>query len=757
MFEITYNDSDTLQNFIDADKAYHSAIYDFTFEGRFIVYHFFVKDVARYVALDSMTGYGSEITRRRKNNLFDSRSYQSMIPMVLDAIKYTGDRRYLNILDTNPQEIIETIFRVMLPEYGFAVREEQINLSKDMYLGLTTKQVAICEAEVGTGKTLAYLVAAFVAQRRYATEYGFLLPVTVSTSSIELQKMIVEKEIPQLSRALQDYGIIKHPLSAVVRKGKEHYFCKARYDDYFEKISRNEDKYSKLIEFFNDSKVASRAFDLDQWDMPAAIKGKMNVKGKCGRCAYRDECRYRSFLKAANEKGSVDFQVTNHNMFLMSIKASEDDPKIRIIQDSPYVVIDESHKLLEAAQGTFGEKFSEGLIQKYINSVKHLNASKENEKIFSGMLSTAQKNNQQLFAKLRKLLPDGAFDDEQGYNITLPDSAVTHIRKLIETIHHIETYRSPQRGAYDVDGRSIAKILSRFLRQNNKHIWLEQEDNGPLSLCCCPKNMADILEKTVWDKCRSYILTSGTMSDGTDFSFFKKENGISRLPKHLVSEKVTASPFDYANHTRLYIPSDMPAPDNSSGSYIAAVSDKILKLVDATNGHTAILFTSYKVLQAVYERTAPKLKKYDIFCMTRNKRTVISEFRKSKNGVLFASGSMWEGVDCIGDGLSSVIIVRLPFPLRSAMMEQKKEAAGDVIKFIQEYALPEMLIKLRQGAGRLIRCESDTGVISILDSRADKSGYVGKIRMALSKYPSVDSIDEIRTFMESVKGADYYA
>ena len=205
MFEITYNDSDTLQNFIDADKAYHDAIYDFTFEGRFIVYHFFIKDNVQYIALDSMTGYESEITHRRKNCLFDNCSYQNMIPMVLDSIKYTGDRRYLNILDTNPLEVIETIFRVMLPEYGFGVREEQINLSKDMYLGLTTKQVAICEAEVGTGKTLAYLVAAFVAQRRYATEYGFLLPVTVSTSSIELQKMIVEKEIPQLSKALQDF------------------------------------------------------------------------------------------------------------------------------------------------------------------------------------------------------------------------------------------------------------------------------------------------------------------------------------------------------------------------------------------------------------------------------------------------------------------------------------------------------------------------------------------------------------------------
>ena len=131
--------------------------------------------------------------------------------------------------------------------------------------------------------------------------------------------------------------------------------------------------------------------------------------------------------------------------------------------------------------------------------------------------------------------------------------------------------------------------------------------------------------------------------------------------KHLVSECSTASPFDYQNHTRMYIPEDMPAPDNKSDDYINAITESILRLIDATNGHTAILFTSYKVLQAVYERAIHQLGKYEVFCMTRNNRKVISDFRKSRNGVLFASGSMWEGVDCVGDGLSSVIIVRLPF------------------------------------------------------------------------------------------------
>ena len=519
----------------------------------------------------------------------------------------------------------------------------------------------------------------------------------------------------------------------------------------------HKEKYQKLLDYFMVNKIAVRAFDLDTWDMPAAIKGKICVKGRCSHCKYRDDCRYSCYVKAANGKGTVDFQVTNHNLFLTSIKTSDSESTSGIIQRSPYVVIDEAHKLLEAAQTTFGEQFSEGMIQKYINSVRYLKSEKVKENAYNGYLDRAKKTNQQLFAMLRKLIPNSEFNDERTFSIALPDAGAALILRLKETTALIEAARKEHRGAYEMDGKRIIKVLEPFVRRNNSNVWLELEDGNSLSLCCCPRNMADVMEKTVWNRSVSYVLTSGTMSDGRDFSFFKKENGIARLPKHLVSECSTASPFDYQNHARMYIPEDMPAPDNKSEDYINAITERILQLIDATNGHTAILFTSYKVLQSVYEKAIHRLDKYEVFCMTRSNRKVISDFRKSKNGILFASGAMWEGVDCVGDGLSSVIIVRLPFPLRSAIMEQKKKAVGDVAKFVHEHAVPEMLIKLRQGVGRLIRCETDTGIVSILDSRAANGSYVPRVKMAFLKYPIVTSVDEVKTFMKSVKGEDYYA
>lgn len=164
-----------------------------------------------------------------------------------------------------------------------------------------------------------------------------------------------------------------------------------------------------------------------------------------------------------------------------------------------------------------------------------------------------------------------------------------------------------------------------------------------------------------------------------------------------------------------------------------------------------------KVLNAIYEKTKEKLARYQLFCMTRSNKTAIGDFQKSKNGILFASGSIWEGVDCAGDCLSSVIIPRLPFPIRSALLDQKKELSPDIQEFIQTYAVPEMLIKLRQGVGRLIRSENDTGLISILDCRAESGPYAERVQTALSKYPRTETIEEIRDFFKSVKSKEYFA
>ena len=148
MFEITYSGSEILERFQNCGKAYDKGVYDFTFEGRYIIYHAPLRHMVDYIALDAQTGLESAIKTVKPGNLFSKPTFRQLIPYIMNSIKYTGDRRYINKFADDPIEVIDTVFRFILPECGYNIREEQISLSKKMFIGFTEKQVAICEAEV---------------------------------------------------------------------------------------------------------------------------------------------------------------------------------------------------------------------------------------------------------------------------------------------------------------------------------------------------------------------------------------------------------------------------------------------------------------------------------------------------------------------------------------------------------------------------------------------------------------------------------
>lgn len=749
MFEITRNHEDALEYFKSEQKAYPNGEYDFTFENRYLVYHCEERNEIVYIALDMSTGLSSEVTRGQERYQSD-RDFLKLIPRILFAIKYTGDTRYHNRFADDPIAMIDLIFERILPEYGYAVRQEQIKLCKSIFIGLTKKTVAICEAEVGTGKSLAYLVAAVCAKYAHANTYGWNQPVTITTSSIELQNAIINKEIPALSQILLDYNLISKPLTAVLRKGKEHYLCLVRFADYYRTIQETPEKYPRTIELLQQLWDSHQLFDLDRVAGPASLKKNICVKGSCESCKFADKCAYCEFVSKANsERFALDFQVTNHNLYLNSIR----NPNV--MRSSTFVIVDEAHKLKEAAQDSFGEKISFNMISAYANWAKGRCRKEEDEDTFKEYLKDLTHDARCLFRRLKALseADEDILDRADGVN--LDRECKGKIRSMCATIFALDEMAS-RKGRNEISAKALIEKLENLLSDGDLITWLEKDDDGELLLCYCPRNIGTELADGVWSKYRSHVLTSGTMSDGKDFNYFKRENGLDRLAKETILEHSSASPFNYADHTRLYIPTDMPYPDNDSKEYIKAVADRVVELIHATYGHTAILFTSYKVLQAVFNLCAGRLENYDVIRMTRSNRNAISEFKKSKNGVLFASGSMWEGVDCIGDTLSSVIIVRLPFPIRSVVLEEKRKESKNTSVFIDDYATPEMLIKLRQGAGRLIRSETDTGVISILDSRANKGRYSERIDLAMAKYPKVNSIKEVQDFIRAVKPEEYF-
>ena len=323
MFEITYEHDDALDYFRNEQIAYPTAEYDFTFEGRYLIYHVTNSVETTYYAIDMKTNLTSEVCHRKDED-YNRDNYSSMIPSILNAIKYNGDARWHNPFAPDPSAMIDTIFRVVLKENGYAVREEQIQLCKDIYEGLTRKRVAICEAEVGIGKSLAYLVAAVCARQGQDVYIPRTEPITITTSNIELQNSLIYKEIPRLSMILEKYGLIDRPLTAALRKGREHYFCRLRYEDYLWSIKQSPHKYKSRIAILEQPRFTEgKVVDLDKVNLPASLKDRICSKGECRHCPYDSTCPYSSYvMKSMSKKKALDFQVTNHNLYLMSKQKS---------------------------------------------------------------------------------------------------------------------------------------------------------------------------------------------------------------------------------------------------------------------------------------------------------------------------------------------------------------------------------------------------------------------------------------------------
>lgn len=750
MFEIIRSDQDAFDYYQFEKYIHPEAEYDFTFEARWLIFHHADRNKILYECLDMQTKKTKRISREPAVYLFEE-SREQLLAQILRAVAYIRPFPWSSF---EPIDMIKAIFENILPAYGFALRPEQVRLSIMIYDGFMGKTVSICEAEVGSGKTMAYLVAGYVANLARTAAGLPVLPVTIATSSVELQRAIVEKDIPRLSDILNETGLAPISLSAVLRKGKEHYFCLNRYIRYIDTKTRNASPTGKypLIKHLSDP-FAKKAFDLDKADLPDGVKNRICVSGGCKHCDLHAWCRYHHFVEnAMNTHVTLTFQVTNHNLYLMS-KSREN-----LLRNSEFVVIDEAHKLKEAAQSVFGAVLSEQLIPNYLNWIKTHCKDPYLLEDYSEAQKKLRYMNMILFDNLLTEFQEDDLDMDSHTIIQDCGLYTSMLYFIRDTVFSLERYRG-ESGGHSMDSESIDNALNVLVGTEPINFWVEQDENGFLSLCASPKYLDLILASCVWnpDNKVKYALLSGTMNANDNFRYFKREHGIQHLPPEQINAGFFPSPFDYSRQTRMYIADDLPWPDQEE-EYYEAIADRIISLVRATNGHTAVLFTSYRALQSVYELTEPELcDDYDVIRMTRGNKTAIDSFRRSANGVLFASGSIWEGVDCAGDCLSSVIIVRVPFPRRSAIMELKCAECKSTRDFVRTYAVPEMLIKLRQGAGRLIRTETDTGVLAILDVRAVKSRHAKSIKKALCQYPMVSSVDGVAKFMKKIKPTAYFA
>ena len=726
--------------------------YDFTLMDRYVVFHSMSGVYARYQMFDKVSRIQHRILDSKIR--FCDKNYSLLVPYMIYAVRHElghpWGMRFKG--EINKEDHVDILFRGVMPQLGFTVREDQIKMAKTMLDGLIKKKITLYEAGVGTGKTMSYLAAAYLATRMDTTYQYTQNPITIATSSIDLQRELVEKEIPKLSRALMQVGIIDKPLRVVIRKGKDHYFCLRRYFSMMRELRRNTEKNQILIDMFDELDLAFHGFDLDEVNIPNYLKQKICVSGSCRNCPQRIMCGYDEYMQYCKTRGACDIQVTNHNMLLMAQKLKSNGGN-DLLQESNYIIIDEAHRLMEAANSTYGVELCRNDVYALTEVLKdYVAKSKQEYCRFTDLLERLEALNKRLF---KSILADVSTTEDR-VSMKLSAAVVQMLDEMILAINQINKYSLKE---YQMVRCQNMVAVLRMLKSKKNLCWIEL-DGGTESaiLSCVPANISELISKDLWQTPNTHwVLTSGTICDDSGFGYFKAEMGMDKMiSEHTILEERSGSPFDYQKKARLYIPNDLPMPTADYDIYIKAIADRIVELVDATRGHTAILFTSYRALNDVYNKVADRLAQYPLIRMSRSNKMAINQFKASGNGVLFASGNMWEGVDCAGDILSSVIIVRLPFPARSQMMEFKKEQYGNVLNFVDSYATPQMLIKLKQGAGRLIRTETDTGIVSILDARASRTGaYHDRVRKAFEQYPLIHTVQEVRNFMYDVKSEDY--
>ena len=281
-------------------------------------------------------------------------------------------------------------------------------------------------------------------------------------------------------------------------------------------------------------------------------------------------------------------------------------------------------------------------------------------------------------------------------------------------------------------------------------LYLEFSADGQLTFCAASNRVPQLLRSALWNTREPTILTSGTLTAAGDFDHTEQLLGLAAYAplRHFRAE----SPFNYRKKCLLYIPARRAAavPENQ---YLA---DQIVRLTVACHGHALVLFTSYRQMRNVYDALGGRLM-FPVFQAGRGQNRSIQQFKQSGNGVLFAAGSCWEGIDFPGDMVSLLIIAKLPFPIPDPVSNYERQQYPNLRDYINAEVIPEMQKKLRQGFGRAIRTEQDSCVVAILDERAGIGGkYHDAALAALPTCPTTEKIEDVQQFIREQKRPDYF-
>ncbi len=647
----------------------------------------------------------------------------------------------------------------------FERRPEQETMAGAVASALGDGRHLVVEAGTGTGKSLAYLVPAALQALRRGER------VVISTDTIGLQEQLIEKDLPVVQALLAD--VESEPLRVAALKGRRNYLCLQRWTAarHAGPTTKEEAKlHARILVWLATTQTGDRSElglhnSYDQAWTKLSSENTACIQTQCpfvrqGTC-FLDRARRRA--------AAAHVLVVNHALLLSDVATGG-----HVLPPYAHLVIDEAHNLEEEATTRFAFKGTEGDLNDFFDRVGRRGSERGG---IVGSLTEAMRGSGQIlapsaylaslgatlqsatgrararaaepFAMLNRVLreygPDGRSDDRllitrstrvqplwSDLQISAENLDVT-FGELIKVLETLRDLLGTDQGLLNQDnllaevedlcqmGATLQGGLRQAILDDDMTLicWLERSRHtGDIAINTAPLEVADILRERLFDTKQSVILTSATLSTDGSFDFLR-----SRVGMEDADELMLGSPFDYPNSTLVVLPRDLPEPNEPD--FVKHTSELLIDSCRGSGGRALVLFTAYGMLNAIYNEIKPALEAEGILVLGHgidgSPRQLLSALRENPRTVILGTSSFWEGVDIAGEALSLLVIVRLPFAVPTDPIYQARSSLFDAP--FDEYALPQAVLRFRQGFGRLIRTKTDRGVLIALDKRLTARRY----------------------------------
>jgi ATP-dependent DNA helicase DinG len=611
---------------------------------------------------------------------------------------------------------------------GFNVRSEQQEMAQAVGAAMQDYGAAVIEAGTGVGKTFAYLVPALSSGGK----------VIVSTGTKTLQDQLFIKDLPLVKKAL------KTSAKLALLKGRSNYLCNYRLRQALAEGSYKDRRSISQLHRINDWAAMTDSGDISQLSyIPANAEVRSSVTSTADNCLGA-ECEDYANCYVANARRKAqeaDVVVVNHHLFFADLALKEEGFG-ELLPSANTVILDEAHQLPEIASTFFSEVLSSRQLRELCRDILAETLLDSDMPELRDQSRLLDKTVQDL-----RLAMDKPGLREPWHKIRSKPAIVDELDNLCEAMDELEQMLDAvqERGKGLQTCHQRLQLQRKRLKDMNKPPansvqWYETFTRS-FSLISTPLNVADPFRKQMQSFPCSWIFTSATLAVGKTFEHFNSRMGIDDAEEVLLD-----SPFDYWHKSLLYSPKDIPEPQHVD--FVPSVVDASIPVIEACTGGTFMLFTSYRALNMAAELLKDEIDRPVLVQGESSQHEMIDKFRELGNAILLGTGSFWEGVDVRGDALSCVIIDKLPFgapndPVMEARIQAIRDKKGNPF---YDYQLPQAVIALKQGVGRLIRDSDDRGVLMICDPRLRTRSYGSVFLESLPRIPRTQKIEVVERF-----------